>query len=172
MTFQLVLSTEGKTSFASFIYEDLKTVNSFISNSSIAAEIGFGAGDESRGVKLSEKYHFLQGVHTFRIDGKVLFFLKHTNPLCVHAGNCVTGVSSADVCGVNSTSLECSGGGFTASSCICQPEALNNSKCQLTGEVTKECLIAWKAVIYSYCLTQMLIATLIIEQIHAHTHTC
>ena len=52
------------------------------------------------------------------------------------SGNCVTGVSSADVCGVNSTSLECSGGGFTASSCICQPEALNNSKCQLTGELS------------------------------------
>ena len=150
MRFQLVLSTEGKTSFASFIYEDLEKVNSFISNSGIAADIGFDAGDKSRGVKLSEDNYFLQRVNTFRIDGKVLqFFLKHTNPLCVHAGNCVTGVSSADVCGVNSTSLECSGGGFTASSCICQPEALNNSKCQLTGEVTKECFIAWKAAILS-----------------------
>ena len=147
MRFQLVLSTEGKTSFASFIYEDLEKVNSFISNSGIAADIGFDAGDKSRGVKLSED---IQRVNTFRIDGKVLqFFLKHTNPLYVHAGNCVTGVSSADVCGVNSTSLECSGGGFTASSCICQPEALNNSKCQLKGEVTKECVIARKAAILS-----------------------
>ena len=72
MSFQLVLSTEGKTSFASFIYEDLETVNSFISNSEIAVGIGFHAGDGSRGVKLSEKNHSLQGANTFHIDGKVL----------------------------------------------------------------------------------------------------
>ena len=84
MRFQLVLSTEGKTSFASFIYEDLETVNSFISNSEIAAEIGFDAGDESRGVKLSEDNYFLQGVNTFRIDGKALVTVySFSNPLCV-----------------------------------------------------------------------------------------
>ena len=69
MRFQLVLSTKGKTSFASFIYEDLEMVNSFISNNGIATEIGFDAGDDSRGVKLSE---VLRRVNTFRIDGKVL----------------------------------------------------------------------------------------------------
>ena len=72
MRFQLVLSTEGKNSFASFIYEDLEIVNSFMSNNGIATEIRFDAGDESRGVKLSEDNYFLQGVNTFRIDGKVL----------------------------------------------------------------------------------------------------
>ena len=111
----------------------MDTVSSFTSDSGIPTEIGFDAGDEIRGVTLSEENHSLQGINTFRIDGKVFhnLFVAFYTTLC--SGNCVTGLSSSDVCGVNSTSLECSGGGFTASSCICQPEALNNSKCQLTG---------------------------------------
>ena len=71
MRFQLVLSTKGKTSFASFIYEDLEMVNSFMSNNGIATETGFDAGDESRGVKLSEDNYSIRRVNTFRIDGKV-----------------------------------------------------------------------------------------------------
>ena len=137
MSFQLVLSTDGKTSFASFIYEELEEAKFFNKN---LAKIGFDAGDENRGVKLSEDNHSLRGSNTFRIDGNYsLFYSKAYNHHCVsvYAGNCITNTSFADVCGLNSTSLECRGG-FTASSCICQQEALNNSKCQLRGEFTKE----------------------------------
>ena len=50
----------------------MEIVNGITSGNEIATEIGFDAGDESRGVTLSQEIHSLQSVNTFRIDGKVL----------------------------------------------------------------------------------------------------
>ena len=65
----MIISTDGETSFASFIYQDLDRIRSFVSDSGIAARIGFDAGDENRGVTLSEENYSLQKINTFRIDG-------------------------------------------------------------------------------------------------------
>lgn len=47
-------------------------------------------------------------------------------------GECITTVSLADTCGLNSTSLECMANEFRASSCICQPDVID-SRCQFKG---------------------------------------
>lgn len=49
------------------------------------------------------------------------------------AGNCITTVSSADTCQLNSTALECGSNNFRASSCLCKPGSTDNRNCQLTG---------------------------------------
>ena len=69
--FQLIISTDGTTSFASFIYQEPERIRNLTSNGGFAVKTGFDAGDGNRGVTLSAENHSLQRVNTFRIDGKV-----------------------------------------------------------------------------------------------------
>lgn len=70
-TIQLVVSTDGENSFASFVYTDPETVSSNISDPQMAV-IGFDGGDASGadfGAFLLRSNRNLQRMHTFRIDG-------------------------------------------------------------------------------------------------------
>ena len=71
MKFQVVLATDGKASFAAFIYEDPQ----FLSSIPGDFQIGFDAGDIVRGLVLlgtAAEYsnNSLQHVNIYRIDGK------------------------------------------------------------------------------------------------------
>lgn len=73
MTFQLILSTDGETSFATFIYEDLNTTRDIVFR--VKGAIGFDAGDESRSsvVLGNNRNDFpLRNVNVFRIDGIII----------------------------------------------------------------------------------------------------
>ncbi len=79
---QLILSTDGKNSFASFAYEDPNAIYSNIINPDldektaeigVEAVIGFDGGERSSGADfgqyLNRSNQSLQAIHTFRIDG-------------------------------------------------------------------------------------------------------
>ena len=69
LTFQVVLATDGVTSFAILIYEDPEQILRVISDSQRLAMIGFSSGD-LRSTILSRNRFTLQNSHAFRIDGK------------------------------------------------------------------------------------------------------
>ena len=66
-TFQLVLATDGRTSFAIFLYGDPGKIKNIINSGSGA--IGFDSGDERRSVRVP----ILSNTNVFRIDGMYAF---------------------------------------------------------------------------------------------------
>ena len=62
-SFQLILATDGRTSFAIFLYGDPEGVKKIINSGSGA--IGFDAGDERRSVRVP----IVNNTNVFRIDG-------------------------------------------------------------------------------------------------------
>ncbi len=72
-SFQLVVSTDGENSFASFIYSDPGTI--FSNVLSLKAVIGFDNGERitgsDYGLFLMKNNRTLPAVNTFRIDGNV-----------------------------------------------------------------------------------------------------
>ena len=63
-TFQLILATDGRTSFAIFLYSDPEGVKNIINSGNGA--IGFDAGDEKRSVRIPI---IVNNTNVFRIDG-------------------------------------------------------------------------------------------------------
>ena len=76
VTFQVVLSTDGRASFATLIYEDPINVMSG------RYQVGFDSGDRRRGVNLlgadSISWN-TQRVNIFRIDGKSVILDAFSN---------------------------------------------------------------------------------------------
>lgn len=81
-TFQSVLTTDGKTSFVLFTYNDPGQITNITSDPRGIGLIGFDAGDlRSAVVRNSEHRTFpLQQTNAFRIDGKRLY---STASLCI-----------------------------------------------------------------------------------------
>lgn len=69
MTFQVILSTDGETSFATFIYGNLLTTINIVSS---GGAIGFDSGDQGRSATVfdvNQQNFPLRILDTFRIDG-------------------------------------------------------------------------------------------------------
>ena len=72
VTFQAVLSSDGRTSFVTTIYGNVPQVRNVVST--IGAIVGFDAGDNSRSSSLSRsRTADLNSINTFRIDGRTLW---------------------------------------------------------------------------------------------------
>ena len=71
MSFQVVLSTDGKTSFATFLYgnviSDLLACDLNNSNALRRSTVGFNAGDRERFLNIPRSD--LEEINVFRIDG-------------------------------------------------------------------------------------------------------
>ncbi len=85
-SFQLVLSTDGKNSFASFVYSDPETIFSNVLEPEldedyplieVEASIGFDGGEGTLGADfglfLKRNNRPLTAVNTFRIDGNIKY---------------------------------------------------------------------------------------------------
>ena len=70
MTYQTVLTTDGITSFAAFLYDDLTALAEIHALQGNSLLIGFDAGDEVRGTELTSILSHFEEVNIFRIDGK------------------------------------------------------------------------------------------------------
>ena len=73
ISFQVVLSTDGKTSFATFLYDNvIKNLLACDLNNSLDVlrrlTIGFNAGDRERFLNIPRSD--LEEINVFRIDGK------------------------------------------------------------------------------------------------------
>lgn len=64
MTFQLILSSDGNSSFAALIYKDPERMLEIPGQK----QVGFDAGDRRRGVNILGDT-MLEGVNLYRIDG-------------------------------------------------------------------------------------------------------
>ncbi len=60
-TFQVILSTDGMSSFATFIYQDVTSLS--------IGQTGFSAGDRRRFTGILQ--YSLGEINTYRIDGKL-----------------------------------------------------------------------------------------------------
>ena len=71
-SFQVIVATDGETSYAIFSYSDVNKVRQIVSEGN--GIIGFDAGDERRSdmVVLSDSDFSLKSINVFRIDGKVI----------------------------------------------------------------------------------------------------
>lgn len=77
VSFQLLLSTDGTRSFATFIYADLHIVQRIIIQGN--SDIGFDAGDLTRSASVLDTNRngfFPTSTYTFRIDGILLKTLR------------------------------------------------------------------------------------------------
>ena len=66
-----MLATDGKVSFAAFIYDDPNILMNI--TSSVNALVGFDAGDQSRSSTIMsnrQRNYILESTNVFRIDGK------------------------------------------------------------------------------------------------------
>ena len=91
------------------------------------ALVGFDAGDTLRSSDIPSGD--LQVVNIFRIDGKDdMDVACEPAMLAKSLGNCVTGIESGEVCGLNSVSTGCSTtNNLVTADCLCNPGVTGNS---------------------------------------------
>lgn len=75
-SFQVVISTDGRLSFAALIYEDPEAISSYLNSNMDLVRIGFdggsgGAGSADLGEYILNSRSMLESTNIFRIEGTV-----------------------------------------------------------------------------------------------------